>query len=382
MDTSIFGIRFESNASLSPSLDELRVFLELPKRPGGREQHGDDLAAYSMLLHDLASFKRRQQQGAAARDYRGKAFYGLLEHSQFINTGLQQAVAQYKYHLHELTTLDFKKPSSFIKLAEQELGVLNPKKKNDAVKAVRLREMVAARKRELDSLKRQRAALIEELTLIALYIKGNLLKIGMRCRTAIVRFVEFLIAREEEGRAIEDVRELFTEQLRAAQQRGPVSKEEREAAKKDFQLLAKNISDLIRDDVYAMTALFEVICYHVREFAWQIDTRMAEYERSGRPVVMEQEAMLARLETVLVALISDFHFELNTRTIHSETAHENILQEKRNEMLSRLLEVLRRERRKRTERRGEDRRKFTDPKFTGPQRRIGRIRGTKKGRGG
>jgi hypothetical protein len=132
---SIFGLRFRSQAEIHPSQEELRVFLESVKKKGGQEIHGNDLAKYRELLKDMQ------------QDIRDKMFYGVLNHSRFVNPALKSAVEQYKYHLHTLINLDLKKPKVFI---------------------------------------RRWAALAEELINIALYVRDNLVKIAKLCEASIV----------------------------------------------------------------------------------------------------------------------------------------------------------------------------------------------------
>jgi len=60
-DKTIFGLRFRSNERLQPSLEELRSFLESPKKEDKGKLHGDDLAAYRDLLNAVEAFEHSHQ---------------------------------------------------------------------------------------------------------------------------------------------------------------------------------------------------------------------------------------------------------------------------------------------------------------------------------
>jgi hypothetical protein len=308
-------------------------------------------------------------------------FYGVLRHSCFFDPALKSAVEQYKYHLHELIALDFKKPTAFIKSAEEEIRRLNPKKKDDEVKLIRLRGMVDERKKTLETLKKRRAALTEELGYIARYTRDNLVKINSRCEASIVVLVDLQIARNEENRLIEDIKTRFKEDLKNLLHHGPVTRQHLEAVKKDVAMLSKEISVLLREDVYTLTRLYEAIHDHTKKIARKIDALMAEIERKKNKRFEEDGKLFAQVEQVLVSLMSDHHFELKATEIRTETAHESILFEKRKEMLDHLFELLQKERRSSNNRRaGEDRRRFNDPDYKGTKRRSGKDRRSGKSR--
>jgi hypothetical protein len=146
-------------------------------------------------------------------------------------------------------------------------------------------------------------------------------------------------------------------------------------------MLSKEISVLLREDVYTLTRLYEAIHDHTKKIARKIDALMAEIERKKNKRFEEDGKLFAQVEQVLVSLMSDHHFELKATEIHTETAHESILFEKRKEMLDHLFELLQKERRSSNNRRtGEDRRRFNDPDYKGPKRRSGKDRRSGKSR--
>jgi hypothetical protein len=381
IDKSIFGLRFRSNAELHPAQEELSDFLESKKKEGGRELHGDDLATYRELLKDVQAFEHNQLQDGARQDFRGKMFYGVLSHSRFVNPALRSAVEQYKYFLRAFITLDFKKPAVFIRTAEEEIRTLNPRNQDHAVRLARLREMIDGRKETLVALKRRRTALVEELSNIALYVRDNLVKIEKLCEASIVILVDSQIKRKKESQLIEDIKRHFKEHLKDSLHRGPITKQYLETVKNDVAILSKEMSAIFREDVYALTGLYEAIHDHTKKIADEIDTLMAKVKGNTDKSFEDDRELLAQVGQVLVSLISEYHFALTATDIGTETAHEDILLEKRKEMLDHLLELLHKERRSRSNRRtSEDRRKRKDPKYKGSERRSGKDRRSEKNR--
>jgi hypothetical protein len=378
IDTSIFGLRFRSNADLQPTQKELIDFLESMKKEGGRELHSEDLSAYSELLKDVQAFEHHQLQDGTRQDFRGKMFYSVLSHSRFVNPSLKSAVEEYKYFLRELITLDFKKPVVFIRSAEKEMITLNPKNQDHAVRLARLQDMVDARKETLATLKRRWKALTEELINIAMYIRDNLVKIEKLCEAAIVVLVDFQIKQNKEKLLIEEIKTHFKEHLKDSLRHGTITKQYLQTVKEDVDILSKEISAIFREDVYALTGLYEAIHDHTKKTIHEIDTLLVNIKSKEDKSFEDDKELMTQLEQVLISLVSKYHFNLTTIEVRSETAYKDILVQKRKEMLDHLFEVLHKERRSRSNRRkGEDRRRFNDPNYKGPERRSGKDRRSK-----
>jgi uncharacterized protein YeeX (DUF496 family) len=375
-DTSIFGLRFRSNADLNPTRDELEHFLASMNKAGTREPQGSDLVRYHGLIDRIREFAQGPRTGAQAQDIRDRMFYGVLDISQFFNPALELAVGQFKYHLHLLAALDIRKTETFIRSAEQEIATFDPKKKEHAARLARLREMVEERKQALPALKKRRADLVQEVNDIAHYIRDNLVRIERLCEASIVILVGLEVSQEVEKQLINDIRDLFKDRLRDSLQRGPVSQQQLEEAKRDVAVLSREISALVREDVYALTSLYEAVLDHARCFAGSIEGLLTA-SRSGQGDL----AIFTELERVLVALVKDFRFVLKAAAVHSETAHEDVLREKRWEMLDRIFAVLEQERRVRGDRRSStDRRKEQPPATLTFERRKGQDRRSGKSR--
>ncbi|HEY6010362.1 MAG TPA: hypothetical protein VIX18_02745 [Nitrospirota bacterium] len=371
-DKSTFGIRFGSNEDLAPSQDELAAFLQSPKNGRGQETHGSDLAAYEKLLENVQAFEQNQRQDVAP-DISRRMFYQTLSLSQFFNPGLSSAVAQYKYQMHKLATLDFRKPAAFIKSAEEEMKKLNPKKSADAVKLAKFQEMIEERNRAIATLTRARTAIPGELVNIAGYIRDNLAMIRAHCEASIMLLVDLHISRKKEEQLVEDLKTHFKEHLRDSLQLGPVTRQYAETVKQDVSVLSKELSDIVRADIYSVTQLFEAIHDRAKLITGQIESLLSS--RRGGAAGVGDQTIFAKIEQVLVTLVSECRFDFEPAVVRSDTAHEQLLGEKRKELLDHVFDLLQKERRQRMDRRsGEDRRQAPAPEHAGGEQRSGRDR--------
>ena len=380
-DTSIFGLRFKSNADLNPTRDELGHFLASTNKAGTREPQSSDLARYHGLIDRMREFAQGPRDDAEAQDIRDRMFYGVLGISQFFNPALELAVGQFKYHLHQFAALDIRKTETFIKSAEQEIANFDPKKKEHAARLARLRGMVEERKHALLALKKRRADLVQEVSDIAHYIGENLVRIERLCEASIVILVGLEVSQQVEKQLIKDIKDQFKDRLKDSLQHGPVSQQQLEEAKRDVAVLSRELSDLVREDVYALTALYEAVLEHARRFAGSIEGLLAASRGGPDGSGQGDLAIFTELERVLVALIKDFRFELKAAAVHSETAHEDVLREKRRDMLDRIFALLEQERRARSDRRrGKERRRDQPPASFPYERREGKDRRSGKRR--
>ncbi len=380
-ERSIFGLRFDSDASLNPTEEELSVFLESPKRLGGRDLHRDDLTRYSRLLESLRAFERRELPDSVLQDIREKMFYAVLGHSHFVAPGLKLAVEQFKYHLHELASLDPAKPAAFIRIAKAEMKGLNAKKKEEAKRLTRLHVMVEERKRSLAILARRRPALVEELNSIAGYVRENLVRIERLCKAALAILADPHILQQEEKELINDVKEQMREELKDSLHARGLSRDDLEAAKRDMSVLANEISSLRREDVGAMVRLYEAVHDHVRAHIAQIDRLLAGRRRDQDWSPEDDKALFSQLERILVSLVSNYRFEFRAPELRSETAHDHVLRDVRRGLHDSLSRLLERDRRVRKERRsGTDRRRIGWSHIQASERRKGVDRRSGKNR--
>ncbi len=338
-DKTIFGLRFKSNDRLLPAQKELEGFLDSPKQAGTPGLHRDDLAAYRKLLADVRAFELLRQDGAAQVDFRDGIFYSVLAHAHFVSPALLSAVEQYKYQLHALTALDFKKPTAFIKSAEQEMARLNPKKKEDSARLLRFQGMIDERRQALEVLTRRWAALVEELIYIVQYIRDNLSKIEKLCEASIVILVSEQIDRKKELVLVEDIKMHVKDRLRESLRQGTITRDHLEAAKEEVTELSKRTADFLRSDVFTLTGLYEAIHEHAKKIVRELDTLVAHIA-AKRTDPEDDKTVFAEIERVLISLVTDYRFKLPFAEIRGETEHDMILHEKRKEMLAHLFDLL------------------------------------------
>ena len=370
IDDSIFGLRFQSNADLAPTRAELDQFLAGTNNAGSRVPRGSDLEHYHALIERVQEFEARRFTGADAPDIRDRMFYGVLGLAQFFSPGLELAVGQFKYHLQQLAALDFKKPAAFIESAERELADLDQKKKEQAARQERLRIMVGERKEAIAALTKQRAELVDELGSIAQYVRENLVRIESVCEASIVILAGQQVAKGTEKQFIAALKEEFKGRLSDARQQGLVLKQDLEKAKQDFAALSRAIAALIRDDIYALTSLYEAVYEYVQRNAGAIEGVLAKCTAG-----QDDLALCRELEGVLDGLVRDFRFELKAVALSREPAYEDVLREKRREILDHLFSLLERDRRAQQDRRTHgDLRRYASPTSLASERRAAKER--------
>jgi len=371
IDKTIFGLRFGANDELFPLQEELRAFLESPKEENGKALHGEDLTMYNEMLESIKAYGYYHARGTAAENLQRKVFISALEHVSFFNPAFKSVIEQYKYHLHALKAIDFKKPKGFIKSAEEEIGRLNPKKKDEAARLARLQGMVDERKRTLETLEKRWEALAKELNHIARYVRENLVKIERLCGASVGILADPQTALNEKSRIIDEIKAQFKEHLKDSLHRGQLSKRDLEDVKKAVDALSREISGFVKDDLNAMAGLYESIYNHTRKSVLALDTFMAQIQNQEDKSIEDYRKLFMQIEGVFVSAVSEYRFEIKIRESNSETAYRDILDEKRKEMHDRILQLLLKERRSTWDDRRYvgDRRRSRDPSYKGPERR-------------
>lgn len=370
---ALFGIRFGSNEELYPSKEQLRTFLESPKPGGGR--HGADLEPYRKLMADYAAFEARKNQSAEAIDFRERMFYAVLGHSCVLNQAVPVSVEQYKYHVRALEPLEFRKPKSFVKAAEEELRTLDPKKKEQAIRMTRLLDLLDERKAVVERMTRVWMTVSEELLSIIDYLRDNLVKINRTCGMTLDILKDEALAHRETERLLEDIKTQFKEQLKDALHRGAMTRQQLEAVQRDVTVLLQETSALARRDVAALKKLYQALFDHTGRVASGLDALLARYRAQPARAFETERELFLKAESLLVALVSELSLEMYASVTRSATPYVNVLAEKRLELFERLFEQIRKDRRAVSDRRiSSDRRKFKDPEYTGPERRSGKDR--------
>ncbi len=375
INQSIFGARTDSDEKIQPTPEELEAFLASAGRENGMESRINGLAAYRRLLKEVDGFEQRRVSDGARPDIRKRILFGVLGHSQIVNSALLSEVELYVYHLHRMESLDFKTPAAFIKSAEHEMSRLNTKRIDDVMRMKRLQEMIGARKKILAMLKKQWLEFAPELRHIALYVRDNLVRIEKLCEASVVILAEAGIGRTKEKQLIEDVNNHFKELMKKALHQGKITRENIEKIRSSVELLTTELSSLINEDGDALSTLYETIRSHVKTSAQDIASVLADLESKKTGTLLENLRLFRRLEGILVSLLSGCNLEIKPIGIEQGSPHDTILNAKRAEMLDYLFGQVKKERRAVSDRRtGRDRRKANDPNYRGPERRSGRDR--------
>lgn len=337
-DTSIFSLRFGSNAKIEPSPDELQQFLE-SKKTGTREPHSADLIRYWDILAAVAGYKTTGGSGT----FREKILYTVMDHSHFAKPALKSVVEQYKYHVNTLLKIDFKKPVSFIKSAEEEIARLNPKKKEDVSRIERMSGMIVERRQTLDANKKKWIELADELSHIISYLIDNLSKIEKLCEKSILILVNEQVEQKKETGLIEDIKAHFKQHLKDALHQGTIKKEDLEAAKEEVAALSKRTAEITLSDIYSMTQLYETIHDFAARTVSELRKLVADIDAKKHSTYDDDVELFGRGEKILVDLLTKFAFEVKSPEIEVVTQNDELLNEKRKEMFGHLAERLQKE---------------------------------------
>jgi hypothetical protein len=379
----IFGRREGPDASIRPSEEDLGAFLERMKKQGALVPHVNAMGKIRLMLIDMEAFETRRKLEPWQQDHRERMVYGVLRHSRFVCIELLTAVAEFQYHLRTLASLDFASPEEFIANAERTLKKLKRSKIDHVVRMLRLKEMIEERRNLLAGLEVRQRALIDELRHIASYVRENLIRIETLCRKAIVVLVEIGLERTKEGELIEEVRTQFHRELRAASGVRQLVAEDLERAKQIADRLTRKLSDLVREDVYSLSRLYETVHDLAKNTSGELTELLRELDRVRSGQRQEIIETFQRIGQALALLIVGFPDELRPKKVDIGLTRNALLMDKRREMVEYLFEQTGLERRARPDRRSNpDRRKAADRTYTGAERRSGQSRRKRHSRRG
>jgi len=368
---------------MRPTKADLASFLERMKKQGALFPLFNAMGRLRLMQIDMEAFEARRKLEPWQQDHRERMVFGVLRHSRFVSEELMVAVAEFQYHLRMLASLDFAGPEEFIQNAKQTLKKLKRSKIDDVERMVRLTEMIEERRNILESLAGRQSALINEMRHIASYVRENLVRMETLCRKAVVVLVETGLDRTREGELIEEVRTQFNRELRTASGVRQLTAEDLERAKHIADRLARKLSDVIRDDVYSLSRLYETVHDIAKSTADELTERLREVDRARTLGDHEVVEPFQKIGHALAQLLVGFPDELRPKKADIGLTHNALLMDKRREMVEYLFEQTGLERRDRPERRkAPDRRKFNDPNYRGPERRSGKSRRARSSRRG
>jgi hypothetical protein len=370
-DKSIFGAPFIPDVNLKPKPDEMDAFLQSIGRNGGKGLNGDALLGYRRQLESAFAFGRTNLQDATRDDLHRQMISAVLRYSRFADHNLLSAMELFQYHLHtlKLKSADFSELVEFIRSAERTLSRLSKDKLTDVLRMVRLREMIDERKRIVETLKPSALPVLKELYRTARYIRGALGAAEKRCEVSLAMLSDPNVTGKKEKEIIEYIKGRPQQALRA----GKIAEQNFERAEREVNLIAENLSPVLREDIDLLKGLYGALREQLRKTMRVIESRLEEVRNKKSSSIEEQHSRFSAIERAFISL-SSLTFEqperAPERSMHGDGAYEKFITKKRIEMLGYLFDVLKKDRRSRTDRRSSaSRRKVNEPNFEGNQRR-------------
>jgi len=341
MDTSLFGLRFESNAELHPDPADLAAFLRSPRAPGEKGLRQDDLAVFTGYMDRVEKYEKGSAHGVASGDASERMLLGVLSQTQFFRPSFRLAIEEYLYHHHQLLALDFTKPEKFVRSAEEELSRLNSKKKDDQQKIARLQVLIEQRKKDLESLAKRRHLIASELCLIAAYVRDNVEKVLQRCEGAITSLAKLQVDGTRAEQLIDDLKAHFKEEVRERRHMGTVTPEYLESLKTEVAQLSQRLARLMLGDVHAVTGVYDGFHEHAKKHAALLNDLIARAQPARKVDAYRVNRPFAELESALVALVSEFRPAVKAAAPEGVgERHGDLLEKLRREMLDHIFTLL------------------------------------------
>ncbi|MHB8844098.1 MAG: hypothetical protein ACYC7L_05055 [Nitrospirota bacterium] len=379
-NANIFTPRVSPRQGLQPTPEELTAFLEQQKKEGYPATLANGISRARMMLIDIEAFEQRRKLEPGLQDLRERMVFGVLRHTRFVNGDLLAAVSQFEYHIHALETIDFESPAEFISNAERTLKKLKRSSIDHVLRMARLTEMVEERRNILIGCEARWAALTGELRHIVDYVRENLQRIETLCRKSIVVLVEIGLEKKKENELIGEVRDRFLQELKDSTGVRQLTADDLAKVKGVCDRLSKKLSEMIRDDQYSLSWLYEVVHDRAKAIMAALDGILNELVRLVPEQRREALLLYRKIGQALVSLVADFPAELRPGKVDVGATRNALLMEKRRDMLDHLLDQAGLERRERSDRRArQERRRDRDLNYAGPERRAAERR-TRAGR--
>lgn len=380
-NADIFVPRASPKPGLLPAPEKLNAFLDGMKKEGYLVTLVNGMGKVREMLIDISAFEQRRKLEPGLQDLRERMVFGVLRHSRFINEELLTSVSQFQYQLNALIECDFESPAEFIANAEKTIKKLKRNRIDDMVRMGRLTEMIEERRNILVGLDARWTALTGEIRHIVDYIRENLLRIETLCRKSIVVLVEIGLEKKKENELIEGIRQQFLKELKSATGVRLLTDEDLRKAGEICDRLAKKLSEMIRDDQYSLSWLYEVVHDRVKGIVAELNGILGDLARLTADERREALLLYQKIGQTLISLVAEFPPELRTGKVDLGATRNANLMEKRREMIDHLLDQAGLERRERSDRRTrQERRRSKDPNYRGPERRANEERRTRAGR--
>jgi hypothetical protein len=380
-NANIFIPRVSPKQGLLPTPEELSAFFEQQKKEGYLVTLINGISKVRIMLVDIDAFEHRRKLEPDLQDLRERMVFGVLRHTRFVNDELLAAVAQFEYQLHALVACDFESPTEFIANAEKTMRKLKRSKLDHVMRMARLTEMIEERKNMLIGLGVRWTALTGELRHIVDYVRENLLRIERLCKKSIVVLVEIGLGKKKESELIEEIREQFLRDFKNTAGIRQMTADDLHKAQAVCDRLAKRLSEMMRDDQFSLSWLYEKIHDRAKSLIADLDGLLRELAHLKADQRREALLLYQNIGQVLISLVADFPAELRPGKVDVGATRNAILMEKRRDMINYLLDQAGLERRERSDRRArQERRKVSDLNYSGPERRANRERRTRNRR--
>jgi hypothetical protein len=380
-NTNIFIPRVSPRQVLQPTSEDLRDFLEQRKKKGFLVALVNGIRNIRELLIDSDAFEQRRKLEPGLQDLRERMVFGVLRHSRFINEELLTTVSQFEYQLHLLLECDFDSPTEFIASAEKTMKKLKRGKIDDMVRMERLTEMIEERRSILTVLDARWAELTGELLHIVDHVRENFLQIETLCRKSIVVLVEIGLEKKKENELIKEIREQFLKEFKNTTGVRQLTDSDLKKAEEICNRLEKKLSEMIRDDLYALAGLYETVHDRAKAIVAELDDLLGELVRLKAGERQAALRLYQKIGNVLVSLVVEFPAGLRPGKVGLGGTRNADLMKKRRDMVDYLLDQAGLERRERSERRArQERRKTKDANYQGTERRASAERRTRAGR--
>ena len=378
---NIFVPRVSPKQGLQPTPGKLNAFLEGMRKAGYLVTLVNGIGRVREMLIDINAFEQRRKLDPGLQDLRERMVFGVLRHTRFINEELLAAATLFQYQLNALIECDFESPAEFIVNAEKTMKKLKRHKIDDMLRMRRLTEMMEERRNILIGLDARWKALNGEIRHIVDYVRENLLRIETLCKKSIVVLVEIGLEKKKENELIEGIREQFLKELKSTTGVRRLTAGDLQKAKEVGDRLTIRLSDMIRDDLYSLSLLYEVVHDRAKTTVAELDVLLGDLARLQAEERREALLLYQKIGQVLISLVAEFPDELRPGKVDLGATRNANLMEKRRTMIDHLLDQAGLERRERSDRRTrQERRKARDSNYPGPERRTGAERRTRTGR--
>jgi hypothetical protein len=180
---------------------------------------------------------------------------------------------------------------------------------------------------------------------IAVYIRDNVVMVQRLCEGAIARLAELQVGGKKTGQMIEDLKEQFKAQVRERRQLGSITPEYLESVKAEVAQLSQRLAQSVLEDLYFVTRIYEGFYEHAKNGAGRLEDPLGWADRVRKKDGNDEDQLFARIEQVLVSLISEFRIDVEPAGGPGGSGrHEELLLEKRRELLNHIFLLLREKR--------------------------------------